>query len=119
MALSLKIGELVLGKSAAKVMGIINASPESFFKGSVKTTEGQIANTARQMEQDGAHIIDVGAMSTAPYLKTVISADKEIRRMTAAVKAARAECSLPISADTPRAKVAEAAIGRGLRSSTT
>jgi dihydropteroate synthase len=115
MPLSLtEIGDLVVGKSSAKVMGIINASPESFFKGSVRTTEDQISFTARQMEQDGAHIIDIGAMSTAPYLKTMISEDQEIQRMTAAVKIVKAACNLPISADTPRAKVAEAAIEAGV-----
>ena len=107
------IGELVIGKSFAKIMGIIIASPESFFKGSVRTTAEQIASSARQMEQEGAHIIDIGAMSTAPYLKTTISLDQEIQRMTAAVKAVRSACSLPISADTQRAKVAEAAIEAG------
>jgi dihydropteroate synthase len=108
-----KINGLVIGKSSAKIMGIINASPESFFKGSVRTTADQIASSARQMEQEGAHIIDIGAMSTAPYLKTMISVDKEIQRMTAAVKAVKRACGLPVSADTPRAKVAEAAIGAG------
>ena len=47
-------------------MGIINVSPESFFKGSVMTSNEQIAELARQMERDGANIIDIGAMSTAP-----------------------------------------------------
>jgi dihydropteroate synthase len=109
-----KIGELVVGsESSAKVMGIINVSPESFFKGSVKTGDEQIAAAARQMEQDGAHMIDIGAMSTAPYLETMIPLDEEIRRITSAIRAVENACNLPISADTPRAETASAAIAAG------
>ena len=71
------------GKLATKVMGIINASPESFYKGSVRTGEQEIAAAARQMQQEGVHIIDIGAMSTAPYLETMIPLEEETRRMPA------------------------------------
>ena len=94
-------------------MGIINASPESFYKGSVRTGATEIAQAAREMQEAGAHIIDIGAMSTAPYLETVIPVEEEIRRMTEAIGAARSACSLPISADTPRAEVAQAAAKAG------
>lgn len=109
-----KIGELVVGpESSAKVMGIINVSPESFFKGSVRTGDEEIAAAARQMEQDGAQLIDIGAMSTAPYLETMIPVDEEVRRITNAIRAAKSACNLPISADTPRAETASAAIAAG------
>ena len=94
-------------------MGIINASPESFFKGSIRETRDQVASAARQMEQDGAHIIDIGGMSTAPYLDTLVSEEEEVSRLTKAIRAAKASCSLPISADTPRAAAARAAIAEG------
>lgn len=96
-----------------KVLGIINASPESFYKASVRTSEQEIAATAKQMQLDGAHIIDIGAMSTAPYLETVIPVEEEIRRMKMAIKAVKSACDLPVSADTPRAEVAEEAIAAG------
>src|SRR5215203_2712000 len=74
-------------KLTVKVMGIINTSPESFYKGSVKTGEQEIATTARQMQDDGAHMIDIGGMSTAPYAQTVIvPIEEEIRRVTEAIK---------------------------------
>src|SRR5712692_2337106 len=95
---------------SAKVMGVINVSPESFYKGSIKTTEGEIAKTAKEMQENGAHLIDVGAMSTAPYLETLIPAEEEIRRITRAITAIKRSCSLPIVADTPRAIVAKSAI---------
>jgi dihydropteroate synthase len=111
----LKIGAMPVGKKfTVKVMGIINVSPESFYKGSVKTDEQEIAATAKQMQQDGAHIIDIGGMSTAPYVQTVIvPIEEETRRVRQAIKVVRAACNLPISADTPRAAVAQEAVAIG------
>jgi len=110
----LKVGQVEIGGgSHVKVMGIINASPESFYKGSVRTGATEIAQAAREMQEAGAHIIDIGAMSTAPYLETVIPVEEEMRRMTEAIGAAKSACSLPISADTPRAEVAQAAAKAG------
>jgi dihydropteroate synthase len=110
----LKIGSVQIGsRFLPKAMGIINASPESFYKASVRTGEREIAAAAKQMEERGAHIIDVGAMSTAPYLETVIPVQEEIRRMKLAVRAVKSACDLPVSADTPRASVAEEAIAAG------
>ena len=101
-------------KFTVKVMGIINTSPESFYKGSVKTGEQEIAATARQMQEDGAHMIDVGGMSTAPYVQTaLVPIEEEIRRVTKAIKVVRSACDLQISADTPRADVAKEAIAAG------
>jgi dihydropteroate synthase len=94
-------------------MGVINVSPESFYKGSVRTTDQEIAAAARGMQQGGAHIIDVGAMSTAPYLETIIPIEEEVKRMVRAIKIIKSACGLPISADTPRAAVAEQAIAAG------
>ena len=95
------------------MIGVINVSPESFYKGSVRTTDQEIATAAREMQQDGAHIIDVGAMSTAPYLETIIPIEEEAKRMVRAIKIIKSACGLPISADTPRAAVAEQAIAAG------
>jgi dihydropteroate synthase len=106
-------GVPVGGRNAAKVMGIINVSPESFYKGSVRTGDQEIAAAAKEMQQNGAHIIDIGAMSTAPYLETIIPVGEEIRRLTGAIKAVKGACGLPVSADTPRAEVAQEAIAAG------
>ena len=111
----MKISALPVGKKfTVKVMGIINTSPESFYKGSIKTGEQEIAMTARQMQEDGASMIDIGGMSTAPYVQTVlIPIKEEIRRITEAIKVVKSACDLPISADTPRAAVAKEAIAAG------
>ena len=110
-----KIGKLsVTDKSPVIVMGIINVSPESFYKNSIKTRTDDIAKTAASIQYEGAHIIDIGAMSTAPYLKNNIPIEKETERMVRAVKIIRKNCSLPISVDTPRWSVAREAINLGV-----
>jgi len=96
-----------------RIMGVINVSPESFYKGSVRITPNEIASLAKKMEEEGADIIDVGAMSTAPYLKTMISVEEEINRLSIAIKVVKETVSLPISADTTRSKSAEVAIKAG------
>lgn len=108
------IGGVAIGKKhEVKVMGIINASPESFYKGSVRMGVQEIAAAAREMQEAGAHIIDIGTMSTAPYLDTIIPVEEEKKRLIMAIDAARSACDLPVSADTPRAEVAIAATKAG------
>lgn len=101
------------GSNPIRIMGIINTSPESFYKKSVFTDKKMIEKTAKLMEEDGADFIDVGGMSTAPYIKTLVSEDKEIKRITNAINAIKKVSKLPISIDTCRAKVAEAALQLG------
>jgi dihydropteroate synthase len=95
-------------------MGIINVSPESFYKRSVKITTRSISKSAINMEREGADIIDIGGMSTAPYLGNVIPVEKELKRMGRATNIVRKKCNLPISADTPRSAVAREAIKLGV-----
>ena len=96
-----------------RIMGVINVSPESFYKQSVKLTAREIAKTATEMQEQGADFIDIGAMSTAPYLQTMISVDEEIERLRPAVKIVKDACDLKISVDTPRAETADVALNLG------
>ncbi|MDE1812151.1 MAG: dihydropteroate synthase [Thaumarchaeota archaeon] len=96
-----------------RIMGIINTSPESFYKKSIFTDKKIIEKTAKLMEEEGANFIDVGGMSTAPYLKTLVSENQEIKRITDAINAINKVSKLPISIDTCRAKVAEVALQLG------
>ena len=100
-------------RSPTRIMGVLNVSPESFYKGSVKTSRHDIEITAISMEVSGASLIDIGGMSTAPYLMTEISINEETKRVAEAVSLVKRCCNLPISVDTPRAEVAEEAIKRG------
>lgn len=100
------------GANPVRIMGILNASQESFYKKSIKKGK-QIAQAVRQMEQDGADFIDVGGMSTAPYLSTMISEKEETRRVMDAIKQIQNASNMPISVDTCRAAVAKAALECG------
>jgi len=110
-----KLGKLTVGiKDKPAIMGIINISPESFYKNSIKTSKSKISQTVKQMEDDGAQIIDIGGMSTAPYLKTTVSEKQESNRITKAVKIIQNISNLPISVDTCRARVAQDALENGV-----
>ena len=102
------------GKNPVRIMGILNTSPESFYKKSVKTTKQQITNTIKQMEIDGADFIDIGGMSTAPYLSTSVSEKIESQRILNAIKIIQNVSNLPISVDTCRANVAKSALEHGI-----
>lgn len=97
-----------------RIMGVINVSPESFYKGSVRNDEEKLIETTLRMVEEGASFIDIGAKSTAPpYLETQIPLEEEIRRAVWAVKTIRDHVDVPISIDTTNAKVAEEAIKAG------
>jgi dihydropteroate synthase len=102
------------GKNPVRIMGILNTSPESFYKKSIKITKQQITNTIKQMEIDGADFIDVGGMSTAPYLSTSVSEKIESQRILSAIHIIQNVSNLPISVDTCRANVAKSALEHGI-----
>lgn len=93
------------------IMGVLNASPESFYAGSVRSRGA--AGAARRLAREGADAIDVGGMSSAPYLGTLVSEREEARRALRAVRAALSATDLPVSVDTPRASVARACLEAG------
>jgi dihydropteroate synthase len=96
-----------------RIVGAINVSPESFYKGSVASDERTLRGRAEQMVAEGADMLDVGAMSTAPYLETAINEAEEVRRLTWAIGVLRAAVAVPISVDTKRSRVALAALDAG------
>ena len=98
------------GRNPVRIMGILNTSPESFYKKSINTTRMKIRNTVVQMENEGADFIDVGGMSTAPYLSTNVSEKIESVRILNAVKIIQDSTNLPISVDTCRSSVAKNAL---------
>lgn len=110
-----KLGSVTVGKThPIRIMGILNTSPESFYKKSIKTTDHDISQTIRKMEEQGADIIDIGGMSTAPYLSTLISERTELQRISNAIKIVQRVSNLPISVDTCRASVAKNALELGV-----
>lgn len=96
-----------------RIMGIVNASPESFLKSSVRDTRDAVREAAASMEEEGADYIDVGGASTAPYLDVDVSAKVELERMTRAMRALTGATNLPISVDTQNSIVASRAMDMG------
>ena len=110
-----QIGKLKVGGSnPVRIMGILNTSRESFYKKSIQVSKTQIKNTVKEMENQGADLIDIGGMSTAPYLSTLVSEKTESDRILKAVKIIQNFTNLPISVDTCRANVANDALEHGV-----
>lgn len=100
----------LLDLSTPQVMGILNATPDSFYAASRQTTDEGIAARARQIVAEGATIIDVGACSTRPGAAPV-GEDEELRRLQQALAIVRREQpDAVVSVDTFRPAVARMAV---------
>ncbi|MCD4822491.1 MAG: dihydropteroate synthase [Methanococcoides sp.] len=103
----LKVGD----EHPARLMGVINLSRESFYKGSVVDTDS-LLDVANKMIDDGATIIDLGARSTWP-LATPITKEVECARLLPALELLKDNVDAMISVDTVFADIAEKAIESG------
>lgn len=103
----------LLNVSSPLVMGILNVTPDSFFDGGKFNEETNMLKQAEKMLQEGAAIIDIGAVSTRPGANE-ISEEEEIKRLIQAVKLIHKNFpSAILSVDTYRSLVAEMAIENG------
>ena len=103
---TLNIRGKLIDLATPKVMGILNCTPDSFYVGSRKQTEHDIAERANQIIQEGGTMIDVGAFSTRPGAKEV-SEEEEMARLKAALQVVRREQpDAIVSVDTYRPNVA-------------
>lgn len=96
----------LLDLSTPCVMGILNATPDSFYAGSRMQTEAQIARRVEQMAQEGAGIMDVGAYSSRPGAADVSVKEEMERLRTALGVVRRLQPDAIVSVDTFRADVA-------------
>lgn len=93
-----------------QIMGIVNATPDSFFPGSRTLSRESIIERTRAMIDQGADMIDIGAYSSRPGAADV-SETEELRRLETALEAIRSvNPDIPVSVDTFRANVARTAI---------
>ena len=110
-----KLGTVSVGGSnPVRIMGILNTSPESFYKKSISSSKQKIIDTINRMQEEGADFIDVGGMSTAPYLSTMITEKMEMNRIIKGIKIIQQHSNLPISVDTCRSSVAKEALELGV-----
>ncbi|MGK7872884.1 MAG: dihydropteroate synthase [Xenococcaceae cyanobacterium] len=94
------------------LMGVLNVTPDSFSDGGDFNTFDAAIAQAEKLVKDGADIIDVGGQSTRPGA-TQISLEEELNRVVPVIEALGKEVSVPISVDTTRASVAQAAVEAG------
>lgn len=94
------------------IMGILNVTPDSFHDGGEYNTIEKAVERAKQMELEGADIIDIGGESTGPG-SVDISEEEEIRRTIEVIEAISKSVSIPISIDTYKSSVARKAIEAG------
>ncbi len=94
------------------VMGIVNVTPDSFSDGGVLFDADRAVDAAVRMVEDGADLLDVGGESTRPGAQP-LATDVELSRVVPVVKRLAARVSVPISVDTYKAAVADAALEAG------
>jgi dihydropteroate synthase len=104
-------GTLALGEHTL-IMGVLNVTPDSFSDGGKFLDVRDAVKQALAMEKAGAHLIDIGAESTRPgSLETPV--DEELRRLLPVLQALRGKLKIPVSIDTRKAAVADAAVQAG------
>lgn len=94
------------------IMGVLNATPNSFFDGGEHATPREAIDHGRRLEEDGADIIDVGGESSRPF-SSPVSTDMELKRVLPVVEGLRAKSDILLSIDTCKARVAREACRAG------
>jgi dihydropteroate synthase len=108
-----KIGDRIVDLSRrGMIMGVLNVTPDSFSDGGEFFDTDAAVSRGVQIAADGADIIDVGGESTRPGAKAV-SSKAELDRVMPVIGTLRALINLPISIDTSKAEVANAALDSG------
>ena len=99
-------------KNRTYIMGILNVTPDSFSDGGRFNRLDEALRHAEEMVRDGADIVDIGGESTRPG-HTVITEEEEIDRVVPVIEAVKRRFDVPVSIDTYKGKVAEAALQAG------
>lgn len=94
------------------IMGILNVTPDSFSDGGKYHSMDAALRHAEEMVEEGADILDVGGESTRPG-HIQITEEEEIERVTPVIEALKKRFDVPVSVDTYKSKVAEAALSVG------
>src|SRR5713101_2975855 len=102
---------LVLGERTL-VMGVLNITPDSFSDGGKFLDPQKAVERASAMERDGADLLDLGGESTRPG-STGTPVETELARILPVLEGLRGVLKIPISIDTRKSEVAEAAISAG------
>ncbi len=104
--------ELLKNHGKPLVMGILNITPDSFSDGGQAFSLETVTSKVKKLCSEGAHIIDVGACSTAPG-NSLVSEEEEIRRLKMFLPSVVKNADVPVSVDTFRPKAAQCALSLG------
>ncbi|MCH8191332.1 MAG: dihydropteroate synthase [Chloroflexi bacterium] len=94
------------------IMGVVNATPDSFSGDGIADDPDAAARQAKRFADDGADVIDIGGESTRPGA-TLLEADEEMRRVVPVIERIAQAVDLPLSIDTHKSAVADAALNAG------
>ncbi|MDG6906334.1 MAG: dihydropteroate synthase [Nitrososphaerota archaeon] len=100
-------------RNPVRMMGVINLSENSFYTGSIASSDDAIKRAVLHLRDEGADIIDIGARSTAPYRASEVSTQTESRLLTRALKIVSKLVDVPISVDTTRLEAAKLSFEEG------
>lgn len=108
----IRLEEWVKKRDRVLVMGVLNATPDSFFPPSRAPSLHLAVDLAERMVEEGADLLDIGGESTRPGAAPV-SVDEELERVLPLLEKIRARCDVALSVDTTKAAVAREALDRG------
>ncbi len=100
------------GGENPQIMGVLNVTPDSFYDGGDFDSLDRAVERAVKMEEEGASVIDIGGESTRPGSKK-ISIQEELDRVIPVIEAVKDRVGVPISIDTYKPEIAEAAVESG------
>ncbi|GAB1408176.1 dihydropteroate synthase [Thermomonas brevis] len=102
----------ILRLDRPRVMGIVNATPDSFSDGGRHAGAGAAVAHGLRLAEEGADILDIGGESTRPGADEV-PVEEELRRVVPVIEALAAQVAIPISIDTSKPEVMRAAVAAG------
>lgn len=102
----------IAAKKRPLIMGVLNVTPDSFFDSGKSFFVDDAVNRAKQIEAEGADILDIGGCSTAPG-NAIVSLNEELERLKNVLPAVLKSTKIPVSVDTFRFEVARFALEQG------
>jgi dihydropteroate synthase len=112
MIAQLQCGRFRLSLHRPLIMGVVNVTPDSFSDGGRFLDPAAAVAHARQLIEEGADLVDIGAESSRPGAAAEVSAEEELRRLLPVLRALR-DAPAPVSVDTSKPEVMRAALAEG------
>lgn len=101
-------------KHFPKLVGILNCTPDSYFEGNRYMDREEAIEHGLRLFDEGADIVDIGGESTRPHQSTRVSEEEEMQRVVPVIEGIRKQTDRPLSIDTFKPRVAEAALKAGV-----